>query len=167
VAEKKMTNIRLDPDLWARVKAAAGHRGTTLERWVTEALEGQLQRGAPAGALGGGPAGMPATDGWPRAGQDAGGRGVPADALQALHWRIEALEQAVDYLAGVVGAGFPLGAGGVAVRGEPGAAPSGHPAAAPPGDASAPATVQLRGAGPLPVEGDAGETEAGEGGRAP
>jgi hypothetical protein len=140
VAEKKMTNIRLDPDLWARVKAAAGQRGTTLERWVTEALEGQLQRGAPAGGpLPGG--GAPA-DGWPRAGQDAGGRAAPADALQALHWRIEALEQAVDYLAGVVGAGFPLGGGGVAVRGE-------------------------SGAGPPPVEGAAGVSGAGATERAP
>src|SRR5262245_20633828 len=136
-----MTNIRLDPDLWARVKAAAGQQGTTLERWVTEALEGQLQRGAPA-AGGAPPAGGAPADGWPRAGQDAGGRGVPADTLQALHWRIEALEQAVDYLAGVVGAGFPLDGGGVAVGGE-------------------------SDAGPSPVEGDGGLPESGAGGRAP
>jgi hypothetical protein len=37
--------------------------------------------------------------------------------LQALHWRVEALEHAVDYLAGVVGAGFPLGAGDAGAAG--------------------------------------------------
>lgn len=93
-----MTNIRLDPALWARVKAAAGQQGTTLERWVTLALEAHLQQdhGPPVPHGAGG-----ATDG--------AGRPVPADAIQALHWRVEALEQAVDYLAGVAGAGLAPG----------------------------------------------------------
>jgi hypothetical protein len=90
-----MTNIRLDPGLWARVKAAAGQQGTTLERWVTQALEVHLQqdagRGTPSGAA---------------SAPDGSGRGAPADAIQALHWRVEALEQAVDYLARVAGAGL-------------------------------------------------------------
>ena len=90
-----MTNIRLDPGLWARVKAAAGQQGTTLERWVTQALEAHLQQDAgrvvPPGA---------------EAAPDGAGRGAPADAIQALHWRVEALEQAVDYLARVAGAGL-------------------------------------------------------------
>jgi hypothetical protein len=98
VAEKKMTNIRLDPALWARVKAAAGQQGTTLERWVTLALEAHLQQGH-------GPS-VPHEAG---AAADGAGRPVPADAIQALHWRVEALEQAVDYLAGVAGAGLAPG----------------------------------------------------------
>jgi hypothetical protein len=110
VVEKKMTNIRLDPALWARVKGAAGQRGITLERWVTEALEAQLYRGAPAES-GAGPVDGPLEA---SAGAPGGERpGAPEDPLQALHWRVEALEHAVDYLAGVVGAGFPLGAGGL------------------------------------------------------
>jgi hypothetical protein len=113
VAEKKMTNIRLDPALWARVKAAAGQRGITLERWVSEALETNLQRDAQAAgepAPGDGRTQHPAEvdgTGAPGAPGGSGAQGVPADALQALHWRVEALEQAVDYLAGIVGAGFP------------------------------------------------------------
>jgi hypothetical protein len=114
VAEKKMTNIRLDPALWARVKAAAGQQGTTLERWVTQALEAHLRRDAgqvpPPGA-------GTTTDG-ARTGQ-------PADAIQALHWRVEALEQAVDYLAGVAGAGLAPAGG----PGQPGSGPgAGRPA---------------------------------------
>ena len=101
-----MTNIRLDPALWARVKAAAGQQGTTLERWVTLALEAHLQQDhEPSAALGAGGA------------TDGAGRPVPADALQALHWRVEALEQAVDYRAGGAGvAGGGLAPGGLRER---------------------------------------------------
>jgi hypothetical protein len=107
VAEKKMTNIRLDPALWARVKLAAGERGITLERWVTEALETYLghQPSVATEARGG-----PSTG----EGGEATARRGPADGtaegkLRDLHWRVEALEAAVDYLAGVIGVGFPLG----------------------------------------------------------
>ena len=114
MAQKKMTNIRLDPDLWARVKAAASERGTTLERWVSDALEAHMQPrpagGAtpPAGAAKGPAAVGPGDDDPPgRGGTPRDGAGSPGSAeTQALHWRVEALEAAVDYLAGVVGGGF-------------------------------------------------------------
>jgi hypothetical protein len=98
VAEKKMTNIRLDPDLWARVKAAAGERGTTLERWVSDALEAHMQPDPPGGAPPGGatPGGAPRDE----------AQSTVSSETQALHWRVAALEAAVDYLAGVVGGGF-------------------------------------------------------------
>lgn len=82
MAEKKMINIRLDPAVWARAKAAASTRGMTLEHWVTEALETQITHqaaGAP-GALGSG---------------------------SELTWRVAALEEAVDYLASAIGVAFP------------------------------------------------------------
>ena len=110
-----MTNIRLDPALWARVKAAAGERGTTLERWVSEALERHLARGAQPARADGTPGPGPSRHAQPQDGAP------PADALQALHWRVEALEQAVDFLANEVGAGFARGgappAGGPEGRG--------------------------------------------------
>lgn len=109
-----MTNIRLDPALWTRVKSAANERGTTLERWVAEALEAHLQT-APSWS-GHAPAVQDerapdrtiaptakASDGLPETPE------ARADELQALRWRVQALEAAVDYLAGVVGAGFPPG----------------------------------------------------------
>ena len=37
-----MVNVRLNPGLWGRAKAAAGHRGITLERWMSEAIEAHL-----------------------------------------------------------------------------------------------------------------------------
>ncbi len=130
MADKKMTNIRLDPVLWARVKGAAGQRGITLERWVSEALEAQLYRGASAGAEpaaeNGSPPPAPTGTGAPDA-PDA-----PADPLRALHWRVEALEQAVDYLAGVVGAGFPLGAGEPGATARPAAGGAEKPEDGPP-----------------------------------
>jgi len=113
-----MTNIRLDPVLWMRVKAAAGVHGTTLERWVSDALEGHL---SPA-ALGQGA--DPRRDGSSDPTQSAppsmlGSSSATETAvstpnaddgeLQALQWRVEALEATVDYLAGIVGAGFPRG----------------------------------------------------------
>lgn len=119
-----MTNIRLDPALWMRVKAAAGEHGTTLERWVTDALEARLsptalRRGATPtrdGEAGASPAGLDAKDG---SGTAAQATQLPPSPLppasgnegelQALQWRVEALEATVDYLAGIVGAGFPLG----------------------------------------------------------
>lgn len=113
-----MTNIRLDPALWMRVKAAAGEHGTTLERWVSDALEAHLSpatlgRGAdptPDGKsdpVQSAPAAMLGSS-------SATGSAVTAPnaddgELQALQWRVEALEATVDYLAGIVGAGFPLG----------------------------------------------------------
>lgn len=88
-----MTNVRLDPTLWARVKATAGARGVTLERWVAEALEAHIARyeAQPAGHSA--PTAARAT--------------ATAGDLQDLYWRVEALEAAVDYLAGAIGAGFP------------------------------------------------------------
>jgi hypothetical protein len=91
VADKKMINIRLNPELWNRAKAAAGERGMTLERWVTDAIEQHiaLQRGdGTAGSANGVPAG--------------GGNEV-----SELAWRVSALEQAVDFLASHLGGGFP------------------------------------------------------------
>jgi hypothetical protein len=76
---KKMINVRLSPELWQRAKAAAGARGMTLERWVTDALEAHLVQEPRAKAV------------------DEGD----------LAWRVAALEQAVDYLASAIGAGFP------------------------------------------------------------
>jgi hypothetical protein len=123
VAEKKMTNIRLDPELWARVKAAASERGTTLERWVSDALEAHMHSPRSGGASAPGaawgqpgisltavPAPMTPAPG-DEAGRLATGPTRHADTAasaeaQALHWRVEALEAAVDYLAGVVGGGF-------------------------------------------------------------
>ena len=90
MAEKKMINVRLNPELWNRVKAAAGERGMTLERWVTGALEAHIaaQRGAQSNPPG----------------SAAGGAAVDHGDLA---WRVSALEQAVDYLASQIGAGFP------------------------------------------------------------
>ncbi|MBI3973822.1 MAG: hypothetical protein HY332_21300 [Chloroflexi bacterium] len=90
MTEKKMVNVRLNPGLWTRVKAAAGEQGTTLERWVTEALEAHLSRHA--------------------AGKD--GVSEPNPELQRyedLSWRVAALEGAIDYLANAIGAGLPGG----------------------------------------------------------
>jgi hypothetical protein len=131
VADKKMTNIRLDPVLWARVKGAAGQRGITLERWVSEALEAQLYRGGSAATE---PAAPPAAaeNGAPPPAPGGADAAAPADPLRALHWRVEALEQAVDYLAGVVGAGFPLSAGEAAAGGRPAAGGPEKPDAGPP-----------------------------------
>lgn len=78
-SQKKMINVRLNPELWQRAKAAAGAKGLTLERWVTDALEAHLDQD---------------TDGSTSEGSD-------------LAWRVAALEQAVDYLASTMGAGFP------------------------------------------------------------
>ena len=88
--EKKMINVRLSPELWKRAKAAAGERGQTLERWVTDALEAHI-----AATRGAGPAG-------PTAAPSANGA-----EMGELTWRVSALEQAVDYLANQMGAGLP------------------------------------------------------------
>ena len=90
--EKKMINVRLSPELWKRAKAAAGERGQTLERWVTDALEAHIA------ATRGGAAVSP-----------AGGAAGPANGAEMgeLTWRVSALEQAVDYLASQMGAGLP------------------------------------------------------------
>ncbi len=91
-----MINIRLNPELWNRAKAAAGERGMTLERWVTDAIEGYItvQRGgvdgASTGALGAGSA-----------------SGAGSAQVDELAWRVSALEQAVDFLASQLGGGFP------------------------------------------------------------
>ena len=101
MATKKMINVRLDPEVWKRAKAAAGERGQTLERWVTDALEAHValtRSGGPAtisppgtdGALGGGPVGAA-----------AGGE------LAELTRRVTELEQAVDYLATQIVSGQP------------------------------------------------------------
>lgn len=79
-SQKKMINVRLNPELWQRAKAAAGARGLTLERWVTDALEAHLDHDAP---------------------------GSTPSEQSDLAWRVAALEQAVDYLASAMGAGFP------------------------------------------------------------
>ena len=89
--EKKMINVRLSPELWKRAKAAAGERGQTLERWVTDALEAHIA------ATRGGAAAAPAT----------GGAAANGAELGELTWRVSALEQAVDYLASQMGAGLP------------------------------------------------------------
>ena len=91
--DKKMINVRLSPELWKRAKAAAGERGQTLERWVTDALEAHIA----------------ATRGGPPAAAGMGGAAAAAKGAELgdLTWRVSALEQAVDYLASQMGAGFP------------------------------------------------------------
>ena len=91
--EKKMINVRLSPELWKRAKAAAGERGQTLERWVTDALEAHI-----SATRGAGPAGATATP------------GANGAEMGELTWRVSALEQAVDYLANQMGAGLPAAA---------------------------------------------------------
>jgi hypothetical protein len=93
VPEKKMINVRLSPELWKRAKAAAGERGQTLERWVTDALEAHIA------ATRGGTAAVPAVGATAAAGNGA--------ELGELTWRVSALEQAVDFLASQMGGGFP------------------------------------------------------------
>ena len=88
--DKKMINVRLSPELWKRAKAAAGERGQTLERWVTDALEAHIA----ATRSGAGPAATTTT---------ANG----ASEIGDLAWRVGALEQAVDFLASQLGGGFP------------------------------------------------------------
>ena len=85
-----MINVRLDPQLWVRVKGAAGERGITLERWVAEALDAHIAlqqrgRGAQPAAAG---ADLPLTD---------------------LARRVAALEWAVDHLARAIDADLPDG----------------------------------------------------------
>lgn len=93
MADKKMINIRLSPELWNRAKAAAGERGMTLERWVTDALETHIaqQRGGTSE-------------------NGAASRGGSTVNVIELEWRVGALEQAVDHLASQLGGGFPGGA---------------------------------------------------------
>ena len=93
--DKKMINVRLSPELWKRAKSAAGERGQTLERWVTDALEAHIAatRGGPSGGAG------------PGAGPSPNGT-----EMGELTWRVSALEQAVDYLASQMGAGLPAAA---------------------------------------------------------
>ena len=82
MATKKMINVRLDPEVWKRAKAAAGERGQTLERWVTDALEAHISVTRSGGA------------------SAAGADGVTGGAeLAELTRRVAELEQAVDYLA--------------------------------------------------------------------
>ncbi len=82
MATKKMINVRLDPEVWKRAKAAAGERGQTLERWVTDALEAHIAVTRSGGA------------------SAAGADGVAGGADMAeLTRRVTELEQAVDYLA--------------------------------------------------------------------
>jgi hypothetical protein len=83
-----MINVRLNPELWKRAKSAAGERGQTLERWVTDALEAHI-----AATRGGAPA--------------AAGASTNGAELGDLTWRVSALEQAIDYLASQIGGGFP------------------------------------------------------------
>jgi hypothetical protein len=89
VPDKKMINVRLSPELWKRAKSAAGERGQTLERWVTDALEAHIAATRGGGASSGAPAANGAAD------------------LGDIAWRVSALEQAVDFLAGQLGGGFP------------------------------------------------------------
>ena len=95
--DKKMINVRLSPELWKRAKAAAGERGQTLERWVTDALEAHIA----------------ATRGGAAAGPAGGTAGAAANGVEMgeLTWRVSALEQAVDYLASQMGAGLPAASG--------------------------------------------------------
>ncbi len=87
--EKKMINVRLNPELWNRAKAAAGERGQTLERWVTDALDAHITATRSGGADG------------------AGTEGDVGPVVADLTWRVGALEQAVDHLASQLGGGFP------------------------------------------------------------
>ena len=80
-----MVNVRLNPGLWGRAKAAAGHRGITLERWMSEAIEAHLDH-VDLGASQAGSTGPTVAD---------------------LAWRVAALEQAIDYLASSMGASLP------------------------------------------------------------
>ena len=99
-----MINVRLDPQVWARAKACASERGTTLERWVTEALEAHVarqRRGTAAGA-------------------DAGATSAAGSAESDLAWRVAALEQAVDHLAAQIIAVVPGGVAAV-ISGDAGA----------------------------------------------
>ena len=84
LADKKMINVRLSQSVWNQAKAAASERGMTLERWVTEALLAHVGRQSRVGASG-------------------------EDPLVGLTWRVSALEEAVDYLAGAIGAPLPGG----------------------------------------------------------
>jgi HicB-like protein involved in pilus formation len=95
VPDKKMINVRLSPELWKRAKSAAGERGQTLERWVTDALEAHI-----AATRGGAPGGATAAAATSANGAEMG----------ELTWRVSALEQAVDYLANQMGAGLPAAA---------------------------------------------------------
>ncbi len=85
MAEKKMVNVRLNPGLWGRAKASAGHRGITLERWMSEAIEAHLDH----------------------VGDGASESASTGPTVADLAWRVAALEQAIDYLASSVGAGLP------------------------------------------------------------
>ncbi len=89
--DKKMINVRLNPELWNRAKAAAGERGQTLERWVTDALAAHITATRTGGTGDGG----------------AGTEGDVGPAVADLTWRVGALEQAVDHLASQLGGGFP------------------------------------------------------------
>lgn len=80
-----MVNVRLNPGLWGRAKAAAGHRGITLERWMSEAIEAHLDR----------------------VDHTASEAGSAGPTVADLAWRVAALEQAIDYLATSVGASLP------------------------------------------------------------
>ncbi len=85
---KKMINVRLDPEVWKRAKAAAGERGQTLERWVTEALEAHIAVTRAGGAA-------------------LAANGAGAIDLAELTRRVTELEQAVDYLATQIVSGQP------------------------------------------------------------
>ena len=101
-----MINVRLNPEVWKRAKACASERGTTLERWVTEALEAHVARQARGRAAG--------------AGAEAPSAANGADS--ELAWRVAALEQAVDHLAAQMSAVVP---GGVAAVIGGGSVPAG------------------------------------------
>ena len=103
-----MINVRLDPEVWKRAKACASERGTTLERWVTEALEAHITRQA----RGAGAAAPSAADG-----NDS-----------ELAWRVAALEQAVDHLATQISAVVPGGVAAVIGGGGGSGDNSGDPA---------------------------------------
>ncbi len=42
--DKKIVNIRLDPELWKRVKSQAALEDQTLERYVTQILQAALEQ---------------------------------------------------------------------------------------------------------------------------
>jgi hypothetical protein len=109
VPAKKMINVRLNPRLWDRAKAAASERGTTLERWVTEALEAHIAR---------------------QQGRAPVASGASSTTESELAWRVSALEQAVDYLAQAMGAGLPGGSSGSVATDSPPAASGGSAAGA-------------------------------------